>query len=419
MALRARKVQIERFRPPKTAAGGTGAGGTGAGGGDGRFGGLKPGQKVVCQINNQFPGGYLVTAITERKEEVRGYLRTEFLHTLDEEILAIVTALDTNRVLLSEPEDESKTREYPYERDEKLVCEILLQEPRGYLVVIAGNRLGYMLSLNKRERGDRVEATFLSMLAGRPLLNDSFQDEVLVPERKFEFNFLHTVQLSDGLIALRNAHYIEAIHHFKEIVECNPENYLALYFLAEALMQFYGVVVAFKFYAACLERQPEGPFATEIKAIFESYASFLRKQLLQVVFFKQTVDLKEALAKLDTVPELNKDLQAARVSAPKDKLRKGYGLVGIVLQNSTISEIFAGTPAEQAGLQVGDRIVMINGFCCGMSNYQRIKKLLIGPIGTKVEIVVARDGKRVPFSLERGKPLEYAREYFDFDDLVD
>jgi hypothetical protein len=407
---RAKRARIDEFRPPKTAAGGTGAGGTGAGGGDGRFGGLKPGQIVVCKIARHTGGGYLVLA---GPDQIRGYLPTEFLHRQGEDVLAQVVALDNYRVKLL---DQSVVRQpaYQYRANENLISEVIVAEPSGYLVsIIPGNRVGKMLSVVKLEPGTKVASSFACLHLGRPLINEAFdQSHELRDDYAYDFRLLVTDQLREAITVLRNGHFFEAIQKLKAILEKNGENHLALYYLGEAVFHFYGVLAAFDFYAASLSLQSEGPLADEIRSIFSDYASFLRSELIQLTLNPRAPrNLNDAL----------NNLESEQASAyrefwiKKRRLKKGYGLVGVTLVGSTIDSTFPGTPAEKAGLQVGDRIVMVNGSCCGTSSADRIIKLLIGPIGTNVEMVVARNGKRISLTVVRSEPLGYANEYFDIE----
>ncbi len=66
----------------------------------------------------------------------------------------------------------------------------------------------------------------------------------------------------------------------------------------------------------------------------------------------------------------------------------------------TIQKVFAGSPAESRGVQVGDKIVAIDTFNArGYTNIQAQNKLL-GPVGTGVSVTFARAGVPQPIKLD-------------------
>lgn len=82
-----------------------------------------------------------------------------------------------------------------------------------------------------------------------------------------------------------------------------------------------------------------------------------------------------------------------------------YAGVGIsIIKNDDekieVYKVFEGTPAEEAGVHVKDIIVEADG----VRNFESVDDLVSivrGPEGTSVDIVVLRDGKEIPITVER------------------
>jgi len=97
------------------------------------------------------------------------------------------------------------------------------------------------------------------------------------------------------------------------------------------------------------------------------------------------------------------------------EMQKGMatrGWLGIVMDHDpsgeiTINKIYERSPAEQAGFEVGDRIVSINGVEVGEKNHDKIygnwKK---SKIGDEVTYVVARDSENVTLKATLAKMPE-------------
>ena len=102
----------------------------------------------------------------------------------------------------------------------------------------------------------------------------------------------------------------------------------------------------------------------------------------------------------------------------EDQSGKFYGLgISITSINGkiTIMQVLKGTPAEKAGLLVGDAIVKVDGkSIIGYTSTEAVK-VLRGPKGTKVKIEVEREGYKKPleFIIERAEiPLNSVRYAF-------
>lgn len=62
-----------------------------------------------------------------------------------------------------------------------------------------------------------------------------------------------------------------------------------------------------------------------------------------------------------------------------------------------------GSPAEEAGIKAGDKIIKVDGIEYTSEDFSNISKYIKGEAGTKVNIVIERDGKEISFDIERRK----------------
>lgn len=105
----------------------------------------------------------------------------------------------------------------------------------------------------------------------------------------------------------------------------------------------------------------------------------------------------------------------------EDQGGKFYGLgISITSINGkiTVMQVLKGTPAEKAGLLVGDSIVKVDGKSILGYTATEAVKVLRGPRGTKVKIEVEREGyaKPLEFIIERAEiPLNSVRYYFIYE----
>ena len=61
------------------------------------------------------------------------------------------------------------------------------------------------------------------------------------------------------------------------------------------------------------------------------------------------------------------------------------------------------SPAEKAGIKSGDLIISVDGVEYTSKDFDRIASFIKGEAGTKVKLVIERDGERIPFDLTREK----------------
>ncbi len=81
--------------------------------------------------------------------------------------------------------------------------------------------------------------------------------------------------------------------------------------------------------------------------------------------------------------------------------------VGLIVSEHPVGlrvvEVYEGTPAEKAGLAVGDVIVAAAGRPLKGIDQRQATDRIKGPPGTKVTLTVSRDGKRRDYTLERAR----------------
>ncbi|HEX4957793.1 MAG TPA: S41 family peptidase [Lacibacter sp.] len=101
-------------------------------------------------------------------------------------------------------------------------------------------------------------------------------------------------------------------------------------------------------------------------------------------------------------------IPAAQVQAINDDLKGSFEGVGIEfgMMNDTITvlKLFEKGPAELAGIQVADKIIMANdSIVSGVkAKADRIKRIFRGAKGTEVRVLLIRDGKQKEIVIKRG-----------------
>jgi carboxyl-terminal processing protease len=88
----------------------------------------------------------------------------------------------------------------------------------------------------------------------------------------------------------------------------------------------------------------------------------------------------------------------------RESLRNGYGgmgmLVEIIRDTATVVRVYSHTPAEGAGLQVGDRIVEVDGQKVTGLALEKVTGRLLGPQGTVLHATIIRHGTAEPMRIE-------------------
>jgi carboxyl-terminal processing protease len=88
----------------------------------------------------------------------------------------------------------------------------------------------------------------------------------------------------------------------------------------------------------------------------------------------------------------------------RESLRNGYGglgmLVEVVRDTATVMRVYPQTPAEGAGVRVGDRIVEVDGVRVTGVPLDRVTARLLGPEGTTVRVALVRRGEAAPVRIE-------------------
>ncbi len=97
------------------------------------------------------------------------------------------------------------------------------------------------------------------------------------------------------------------------------------------------------------------------------------------------------------------------LSENNEQLMGNFQGIGVEFQvfNDTVNvmNVIKGGPSEKAGIQVGDKLVMVNdslSITGKNAEAERIRKLLKGERGTSVNINLIRDGKLLKIKVERG-----------------
>lgn len=88
----------------------------------------------------------------------------------------------------------------------------------------------------------------------------------------------------------------------------------------------------------------------------------------------------------------------------------GYAGIGVAIsqdeQGVFIRQVVRHSPAATAGMQVGDRLLTVDGKNVRETTLTEIGALLQGEAGTPVQITVSREGKEFSFRMKREKILE-------------
>ena len=103
-----------------------------------------------------------------------------------------------------------------------------------------------------------------------------------------------------------------------------------------------------------------------------------------------------------------------------------YHGVGMVVQITTdgaieVARVYDGSPAQQAGLQIGDRIVAVDGQAVSGESAKTLNEcvqLVQGPDGTDVRLTIQRDGVEQTVTATRAEVSVSYAEYQILDDNI-
>ena len=86
-----------------------------------------------------------------------------------------------------------------------------------------------------------------------------------------------------------------------------------------------------------------------------------------------------------------------------DSLAGTYDGIGIVSTGNVVYSIYDDSPAQKAGIQVGDEIIKVNGIEITMENYSLISTLILDNGDNENEVIVRRGEEEIVFKLKKGK----------------
>lgn len=83
-----------------------------------------------------------------------------------------------------------------------------------------------------------------------------------------------------------------------------------------------------------------------------------------------------------------------------ESLDGSYNGLGIVVRGTVVEEIYKNSPAEEAGFEIGDDIIEVNGNEVSMDNYSELSNFL--DLESENKIVVKRKDEKITFKLKTG-----------------
>ena len=160
----------------------------------------------------------------------------------------------------------------------------------------------------------------------------------------------------------------ESAKALEKIVSDKPDDTTANYYLALALYRLGRKQQSFKYLNAVVDKDPHSSMGT--------YCSFL---LGKTITEKQTVSVND-------------------------------GFVGLKFNSHLIVTIvFDKSPAQEAGIQSGDKILKVNGVSVEGFPTRTIAKLIIGPKGSTVDLLISRANTLKTIRVKRGEIYPAAR----------
>ena len=109
---------------------------------------------------------------------------------------------------------------------------------------------------------------------------------------------------------------------------------------------------------------------------------------------------QRGLAEIDRIEKT-----AGRIAPSKTKGGR-IGYIGLFFERATIVRVLPGSPAEQANLAVGDRILSYDSRSVGKLTDSELSKAMHGLEGTPITLTIARHGKQFRCTITRGAAIE-------------
>ena len=143
----------------------------------------------------------------------------------------------------------------------------------------------------------------------------------------------------------------------------------------------------------------------EIVKSIDIYNNLMRELNVNYVDEINPAELNEAAinAMLDGLDPYTVFIPESDIENYKLMITGEYGGIGALIQYDgeyvRISDPYEGWPAQKAGLQAGDAILMVNGVDTRQKNTEQVSELLKGQPGTEVTLKIKRYGSDKPMEL--------------------
>ena len=129
--------------------------------------------------------------------------------------------------------------------------------------------------------------------------------------------------------------------------------------------------------------------------------------------------LKSMLQALDPYSEF---FTAEEYQGFVNNINKSFYGIGVRIEQEedyvVVAGFTAGSPAEEAGVKVGDKIFKVNGEDMVGANTTHVRNAIAGELGTDVQVTFLRDGKEVDITITRGEVNEDTVFYKKLSDTV-
>ncbi len=100
-------------------------------------------------------------------------------------------------------------------------------------------------------------------------------------------------------------------------------------------------------------------------------------------------------------------LTPEEIEASRERLSSKYVGIGVTLESRddevVVSAPMDGSPAEEAGIESGDVLIAVDGESVKGEDAREIREKVRGPEGSRVALVMLRDGEEREFSVERAE----------------